>query len=699
MSEASATAGSSRTLADVELRELQRALSGTGLWIDIGASTLRAQSNSALFADQVQVVYGAFPFVDDGEWADLHVQLRLPSGLRRWLRPQIQMRCDGQRPFAPFPGDSPLPLFEWGCNWLIGRRLNDLLLLHAGAVEKDGLTLLLPALPGSGKSTLTAALSLRGWRLLSDEFGAFEPETGVFHAILKPVALKNQSIDVIRRFAPQASIGPRVSQDAQGYGRTSGIPNRCCDSSPRKRAARCRGTAQMGSGKPDEMGAGAGTRPVPDARIQRVQLQCSRRCRIQCGRAPGSSMPGMATRLQRSRRSIGYDRRRMARRSGAPEDARTAVTSARPRSQPQMAWLQSLRQPQLTLDWSLAEWERVVRLARRLRLLARLAESLTAHGLIDRVPLPARRHLIAEQRLSRWRTGAMLWAMERVTTMLGESRYPRVLLKGAAYIAQELPIAAGRLPSDLDILVPHAHLDDALTCLQRAGWKSVELDEHDRRYYHDWSHEVPPMTHPLHAVELDLHHNILPPVARTNVDADSLLARLKPSKWPPWQVLDPVDQVLHCAAHLFLDSDARDRLRDLVDLDGMLHHFGSQAGFWSLLPERAQALGLAEPLALACHFTVCWLGTPIPPHTLVSIVAIGPSRSRRAWLLPLLERALIPTEPDDNPLLSQDLAAIVLLARYHRQRMPLRILVPHLWHKLRVGSQGSREKPFGGGGR
>ena len=364
-----------------------------------------------------------------------------------------------------------------------------------------------------------------------------------------------------------------------------------------------------------------------------------------------------------------------------------------------MAWLQSLRQPQLTLDWSLAEWERVVRLARRLRLLARLAESLTTHGLIDRVPSPARRHLIAEQRLSRWRTGAMLWAMERVATMLGDSRYPRVLLKGAAYIAQELPIAAGRLPSDLDILVPHAHLDDALTCLERAGWKSVELDEHDRRYYHDWSHEVPPMRHPLHTVELDLHHNILPPVARTNVDADALLARLKPSRWPPWQVLDPVDQVLHCAAHLFLDSDARDRLRDLVDLDGMLHHFGSQAGFWALLPERAQALGLAEPLALACHFTVCWLGTPIPPDTLTSIIAIGPSRSRRAWLLPLLERALIPTEPDDNPTLSQDVAAIVLLARYHRQRMPLRLLVPHLWHKLRVGSQGDSGKPIDGGGR
>ena len=35
-----------------------------------------------------------------------------------------------------------------------------------------------------------------------------------------------------------------------------------------------------------------------------------------------------------------------------------------------------------------------------------------------------------------------------------------------------------------------------------------------------------------------------------------------------------------------------------------------------------------------------------------------------------------------KPPLTQDLAAMLLLARYHRQRMPLPLLVPHLWHKL-----------------
>lgn len=361
------------------------------------------------------------------------------------------------------------------------------------------------------------------------------------------------------------------------------------------------------------------------------------------------------------------------------------TTTATPTPPAWAAWLRALREPELALAWSLADWERVVRLARRLRLLARLAERLHAAGLLDQTPAPARRHLLSEMRLSRWRTTVMVWTLERVAAQLEATGCPLVLLKGGAYIGQGLPIASGRLPSDVDILVPQARIAEALAHLQAAGWTaSAELDAHDERYYHEWSHEVPPMNHPLHPVELDLHHNILPPVARTHVDAELLLARLQPSKWPVWQVLHPVDQVLHSAAHLFLDSELQDRVRDLVDLDGLLRHFGTDAAFWSELPERARQLGLTEALALADHFTTQWLGTPIPAPVQAAIVAQGPSPGRRAWLLPLLAAVLTPTEPDTRPSLRQDAAALVVLARYHRQRMPMRLLVPHLWHKMRT---------------
>jgi HprK-related kinase A len=189
---------------------------GHGLWLDVGAATVRVQGDSAPLAMQLRAVYGAYPLVTDGGWADVHVQMQRPFSLRRWVRPQIWLRCDGRFPFEPFPAAGPLPFFEWGCNWMIGRRINDLLLLHAGAVERDGLALVMPATPGSGKSTLTAALSLRGWRLLSDEFGVFDPQAGLFRAMLKPVGLKNRSIDVIRAFSPDARLGPSFPKTHKG---------------------------------------------------------------------------------------------------------------------------------------------------------------------------------------------------------------------------------------------------------------------------------------------------------------------------------------------------------------------------------------------------------------------------------------------------------------------------------------------------
>jgi HprK-related kinase A len=200
----------------VDAADAQRALCANGVWLDIGSAVIHLRSDSPELAMQVQTLYAAFPFVDDGVWADVHLQMDRSLGWRRWWRPQVLLRCDGSFPFEPFPADGPFPFFEWSCNWMIGRRLNDLLLLHAGVVERDGLALVMPALPGSGKSTLTAALSLRGWRLLSDEFGAFDPELGSFRAMLKPVGLKNQSIDVIRRFAPEAAIGPSFPKTHKG---------------------------------------------------------------------------------------------------------------------------------------------------------------------------------------------------------------------------------------------------------------------------------------------------------------------------------------------------------------------------------------------------------------------------------------------------------------------------------------------------
>ena len=195
------------TLAESGEAAVRAALAGRGLWLDVGSALIHLRSDSPRLAAAVHDVYRHFPLQTEGDWADLHLQVRRH---RRWLvpwRPQVRLFCDGSEPFEPFPADTALPMFEWGANWLIGLRLHHRLLLHAGVLARDDRALVMPAVPGAGKSTLTAAMAHAGWRLLSDEFGALDMATGELWPLIKPPVMKNRSIEVLRQFAPQAVLG------------------------------------------------------------------------------------------------------------------------------------------------------------------------------------------------------------------------------------------------------------------------------------------------------------------------------------------------------------------------------------------------------------------------------------------------------------------------------------------------------------
>ena len=203
-------------LDDLAVDALDRRLSGTGLVFQIGPFSIHLRSNLAGFSALLHQLYGKYPLIEDERFADFHLYLYRPSGLRRWWRPQVQLRVDFQTPFEPFPKDSALPFLEWGLNWSIATHAHQYLMIHAAVVEKYCKCILFPALPGAGKSTLSAALALRGWRLLSDEFALIRPETLAIDPLPKLIPLKNESIDIIRSFAPEAVIGPEFSKTRKG---------------------------------------------------------------------------------------------------------------------------------------------------------------------------------------------------------------------------------------------------------------------------------------------------------------------------------------------------------------------------------------------------------------------------------------------------------------------------------------------------
>jgi len=164
----------------------------------------------------IALLYAEHPVEADEAFADFQVRIARPRGLRRWVRPQVQFQFDGTPPFHPLPGDQAFPILEWGLNWCISAHCHQYLIVHAAAVERDGRALLLPAPPGSGKSTLCAALVHRGWRLLSDELALLDPATHAIVPLARPVSLKNASIELIRRFAPEAVLGETVHDTLKG---------------------------------------------------------------------------------------------------------------------------------------------------------------------------------------------------------------------------------------------------------------------------------------------------------------------------------------------------------------------------------------------------------------------------------------------------------------------------------------------------
>lgn len=203
-------------LADRSDHDVAALLAQEGIRLNLGSACAHVRSDIPSVAPTFRRLYGAFAPEPERRFSDVTVRLRRVRGLRRFLAPQIEFEVDGEVLFEPFPADTHMPLLEWGMNFLFAQRLNHRLLLHAGVVEKAGRAVVLPAMPGSGKSTLTAALALSGFRLLSDEFGVVSLEDGSLYPLLRPIALKNQSIDVIAAFAPSAVIGPQFPKTRKG---------------------------------------------------------------------------------------------------------------------------------------------------------------------------------------------------------------------------------------------------------------------------------------------------------------------------------------------------------------------------------------------------------------------------------------------------------------------------------------------------
>lgn len=342
--------------------------------------------------------------------------------------------------------------------------------------------------------------------------------------------------------------------------------------------------------------------------------------------------------------------------------------------------LQALRQPDTVTSLSLAEWDLLLRQARRANLLAHLHVLLEQRNLIEQVPSQPQEHLESLRVIAERHTQAVQWEVIQIRKALAKTGVQVILLKGSAYLMAKLPAARGRLFSDIDILVPKNNLNEVEAALMLHGWAAAHHDAYDQRYYRTWMHELPPMRHTKRATVIDVHHAILPKTAYRPTPEKLFAAAQKLDGYDDLKVLAPVDMFLHSAAHLFHEAELDNGLRDMVDINSLLRHFSNQPSFWPKLVERAKELELTRALFYALRYTELLLHTPIPADTMRAAQVGCPNPLMLALMDSLFTRALMPVHPSCSDRLT-GVARRMLYVRAHWLRMPPLLLVRHLLHK------------------
>jgi len=189
-------------IGELELGELLHRLRDPGLIIPNGPFLARLLTPHQDVARGLRTLYANHSQRESADFCDVTLHVK-----RRRLGRKCRLTVDGQV-WSSTDGSLSLACLEWGMNWSIFRRAHHLLVIHAANLEREGCGLLLPASPGSGKSTLSAALAHSGWRLFSDELALVTQDSVELQPLARPVCLKNESIQVIRDFHPKALFGP-----------------------------------------------------------------------------------------------------------------------------------------------------------------------------------------------------------------------------------------------------------------------------------------------------------------------------------------------------------------------------------------------------------------------------------------------------------------------------------------------------------
>lgn len=338
--------------------------------------------------------------------------------------------------------------------------------------------------------------------------------------------------------------------------------------------------------------------------------------------------------------------------------------------------------PEIVSSFNIRDWETLIWQARSAELLGQIHHRLVKTGNIDQAPAKARDHLELAWKISERHRQAVYYEIQHLSTSLAGLGCPVILLKGAAYSAQNLDAAQGRVFNDIDIMVPKEMLSNVEQTLLGAGWIPTHLNRYDQRYYRRWMHEIPPMEHKSRSTVLDIHHTIIPPTSGIKPDTKVMFQSARQvdgANLHNFHILAPEEMVIHSACHLFF-GEFQKGLRDLFDLHVLLSEFSKTNAFWNKLESRAEQMGLGEAVLDALTQCQRVFGSDIDQETFKHLGKAHrhPFTGRiRGWIF---EHALRSPHPSASGKWT-GLARWLAYARSHKLRMPMALLVYHLSYK------------------
>lgn len=144
------------------------------------------------------------------------IDIDAPYLIRRYIRPQAISRTLNHMPTVPLPRRASGLALEMGLNFSIATGHFGHVIIHAGAVDWQGIGIIMSAPSGKGKTTLTAALMAEGARLLSDEFALICLLSKSIQAYPRPLSLKNESIEMARKLLPSGMVSLPISDTPKG---------------------------------------------------------------------------------------------------------------------------------------------------------------------------------------------------------------------------------------------------------------------------------------------------------------------------------------------------------------------------------------------------------------------------------------------------------------------------------------------------